>query len=161
MSVLKDWPCACLLALAACGPYATEPAPAGVGSPDAGSAGGGAAPAPNGANGDAQDAGGSAAGATPQQVVVVRNLHCDGVRASVVRARNVHAKTARYGQLVVISDKEDATGGAREDRSGCGTVDVHEVRARDIHVNWLEAGTVYAHSLKKKDKKDNEEDDED
>jgi hypothetical protein len=148
-------PVACLVALAACGPEAigdpSTSAEGDAGTTSAPPPSNGAPPAPASGGAPAPDAGADQ-GAPPAHdaIVVAHDIHADGLRASIVRAHDVHAKNATYRQLVLVDDKDDATGGAKGNLDQQGTVEAQEVHAHDIHVDAFEADTVYAHAVKAK-----------
>jgi hypothetical protein len=142
-------PIACLVVLARCGPEA-------IGGPSSESDGGtmpssGPASTPtSGGSPPAADAGTDQGAPSAQDVIVAHDIHADEVRASIVRAHDVHAAHAAYRQLVLVGDKDDATGGAKDNLDRKGTVDAQEVRAHDVHVDSIEADTIYAHAVKAK-----------
>jgi hypothetical protein len=152
--VARVLPIACLVAVAGCGPESigdSSSAPSGdAGSTSAPPPASGAPPAPTSGGAPAADAGSDQGAPSGQDVIVTHDIHADALRASVVRAHDVHAKKASYRQLVVVGDKDDATGGAKDNLDQKGTVEAQEVHAHDIHVDTLEADTVYAHAVKSK-----------
>ena len=135
---MRRWSLLWLFPLLSCEPLAFDGGPSvGTPLPD-----GGVVLAPDGGapQADAGAAGGNAQN-PPPQVLTVRNLKVDGVRASVIYARNLKSKSVRCGRVVTISESELPQAGNQDVKGG--VVSAGEIHARDIDADSVEAATCY------------------
>ena len=152
MGMSGRWFAVCLLPAIACGPFTSgdgarqeEPSATPSQTP-AGDAGTG----PSGGGIDSTDGGNAdpAGGGSAKEVLVLHDVHVEGITADVIYAHDVKAKSIRCDQLVTVDDADLPEPGKRDVKGGI--LSTGELRAHRVEASWIEAGTLYVRSLETK-----------